>query len=294
MKIAIGPIQYFWPRNTVYEFYEAIADTAVDIVYLGEVVCSKRRNLKLQDWLGLAEQLTNNGKQVILSTLTLIEAESELKTLRKICLQGGYLIEANDVAAVQILRARRRPFITGPFINIYNEKTLELLIRQGLKRWVMPVELSATTLKNILGALNASGRASCVETEVYAYGRLPLAYSARCFTARSHAIPKDSCHYICGNYPEGMQIETQEKQALFTLNGIQTQSANVYNLLSEVSSMKEIGVDVVRLDPQIENMPVVIARFINAIQGNVMLPAESGNFCNGYWYGLEGIKVTQQ
>lgn len=41
------------------------------------------------------------------------------------------------------------------------------------------------------------------EVELFAYGHLPLAYSARCFTARAENLPKDDCQFVCLNYPEG-------------------------------------------------------------------------------------------
>jgi collagenase-like PrtC family protease len=41
---------------------------------------------------------------VVLSTLALLEAESELKRLRAICDQDDYLVEANDMGAVNLLR----------------------------------------------------------------------------------------------------------------------------------------------------------------------------------------------
>ncbi|MCZ7656213.1 MAG: hypothetical protein M5R42_21045 [Rhodocyclaceae bacterium] len=32
MKLALGPLQYYWPRQQVLDFYEAIAAAPVDIV----------------------------------------------------------------------------------------------------------------------------------------------------------------------------------------------------------------------------------------------------------------------
>ena len=75
MKISLGPIYYYWSKERVYDFYKKIAKSKVDIVYLGEVVCSKRREIKLKDWLEIAHQLSAAGKEVVLSTLTLLEAE---------------------------------------------------------------------------------------------------------------------------------------------------------------------------------------------------------------------------
>ena len=83
-KLSLGPLLYYWSRDDVFKFYESIADTAVDIVYLGETVCSKRRLLRTDAWLQLAGLLQEAGKEVVLSTLTLLEANSELCALRKI------------------------------------------------------------------------------------------------------------------------------------------------------------------------------------------------------------------
>jgi collagenase-like PrtC family protease len=77
MRISLGPVQYFWPRETLDAFYEAAAGSDADIVYLGETVCSKRRSFRPEEWLELAASLAARGKEVALSTLTLIEARSE-------------------------------------------------------------------------------------------------------------------------------------------------------------------------------------------------------------------------
>ena len=145
MKLALGPIPYFWPHDKVYAFYERAADWPVDIVYVGETVCPKRRNLKLEDWLALAERLTAAGKEVVLSTLVLLEAESELGALERICSNGRFSVEANDMAAVQLLSGRG-PFVAGPHINAYNGETLALLAECGARRWVLPIELESIQL----------------------------------------------------------------------------------------------------------------------------------------------------
>ena len=143
-KLSLGPILYYWPREDVFKFYESIAETPVDIVYLGETVCSKRRLLRTEAWLKLAALLQGAGKEVVLSTLTLLEANSELSSLQKICNNDQYMVEANDMAAVQMMSGKKS-FVTGPAVNIYNSRTLEVLARSGMKRWTLSVELSKET-----------------------------------------------------------------------------------------------------------------------------------------------------
>ena len=287
-KLTLGPVLYYWSRDDLYEFYRQAAEMPVDIIYLGETVCSKRRSLRTGEWIDLARELSRNtGKEIVLSTLSLLEAESELKTMRRICENGEFLVEANDMAAVQLLSRQKVPFTTGPTVNIYNAETLKVLIRQGLKRWVLPVELSKTTLKQIVNDLPDG-----VETEVFAYGRMPLTLSARCFTARSHNLPKDDCQYKCLDYPDGRLMSTQEKQPFLALNGIQTVSAQTCNLMSEIDELQLSGVHYLRISPQFRHTEKIADTFAKSLRGETIPdiePLAPLGFCNGYWHGESGL-----
>ena len=184
MKLSLGPLQYFWPRARTLALYRMAADWPLDVIYLGETICSKRRELGTRDWIALAEELAGSGKQVVLSSLSLIEAESELGVLMRLVEHGGFWIEANDLSAVQLCRERSVPFVAGPSLNVYNHQALSLLVEDGLRRWVPGVE-QGHQLIGELGDAYRGGGAAMPELEVIAWGRLPLAYSARCFTARA-------------------------------------------------------------------------------------------------------------
>ena len=296
MKLSIGPIQYFWERERVLDFYQQAADSAAEIVYLGEVICSKRRLVKFEDWLAIGDELKQAGKEVILSSLTLLEAASEMSSLKKLCQNESFMVEANDIAAVQLLSSAGKDFVTGPSFNIYNGRSLQLLARKGLKRWVLPVELGLETLKD-LQALRPEG----VETEIFALGRLPLAYSARCYTARSHNLPKDDCQYKCIDYPDGRMLETQEDQEFLVLNGIQTQSALTHQVLDQLAELEALGVDVLRISPQHHGTMRIIEIFDIARNNNditvlseellKLLPLGA---CNGYLVEEAGMDYGSQ
>lgn len=291
MKIALGPVQYYWARVDLLQFYESATEWPVDIVYLGETVCSRRHELRLPDWLEVARMLADAGKEVVLSTQVLLESTQDVAAMRKIAGNGDFMIEANDMGAVH--RLEGKPFVAGPFLNVYNEPTLDVLSGLGARRWVMPLEMGREALARMQAA-----RPAGLQTEVFAYGRMPLAFSARCFTARHRNIPKDNCQYVCMDHPDGLLLQTREGQPFLVLNGIQTQSALVYNLINELDDMRRLQVDVLRLSPQSEHTGRIADLFRQALSGKLsaaqagthMLELMPAGQCNGYWHGRPGLE----
>ncbi|EOL8944838.1 U32 family peptidase [Cronobacter dublinensis] len=290
MKYSLGPVLYYWPKATLESFYEAAAKSSADVIYLGEAVCSKRRGTKAADWLALARTLAACGKQVVLSTLALVQAPSELNELKRYIDNGEFLIEANDFGAVGLAAERGLPFVAGHALNCYNAVTLRLLLKEGMTRWCMPVELSRDWLVNLLEQCDTLGIRDKFEVEVLSYGHLPLAYSARCFTARSEDRPKDECETCCIKYPTGRSMRSQENSQVFVLNGIQTMSGYVYNLGNELTSMSGL-VDMVRLSPMGMETLTVLDTFRANEKGAAPLPLAAHSDCNGYWRRLAGMAL---
>ncbi|GIU02885.1 U32 family peptidase [Shewanella algidipiscicola] len=296
MNISLGPIQYCWSKAQVSAFYQQVASSDIELIYLGETVCSRRRQLKFSDYLELAQILRASGKQVVLSTLALIEAQSEFTALKQQIDNGEFMVEANDMGAVEVAKSLGLPFICGPSINNYNAASLQKLAAWGMQRFVMPLELSKHWLERVLTDLAPRQ----IEVEVFGHGYMPLAHSARCFTARQQGLTKDSCQTICIDYPQGVLAQTQESQPLLRLNGIQTQSASYIDLSDQQQEMERLGVDYFRVSPSslasidlANNLTKSLAKNL-ATKGDSDVSQDNGSetnlACNGYWFGQAGFE----
>lgn len=285
--IALGPLLYYWPREAVLQFYASVADAPVDRVYLGETVCTRRHEIRHAQWLEIAQMLREAGKEVVLCTPVLVESDTDIAWMRRACAQDDYLVEANDLGAVRCMAGR--PFVGGPHLNAYHADTLAWLAGLGAAGCVAPVEMDGATL-----AALAAARPGGMQLEAFVWGRLPLAFSARCFTARHHRLRKDSCEFRCMDYPDGLVAATGEGQAFFTLNGVQTQSATCLDLCGEALAMAAMGVDMLRVSPHSSGTLAVVQQ-LAAIRAGQRAPAPSGitpagaEPCNGYWHGRAGI-----
>jgi collagenase-like PrtC family protease len=278
MRLTLGPLQYFWPRERTLAFYREAASWPLDVIYLGETVCSKRRELRSADWLALAAELAEEGFEVVLSSLALLEAESELANLDRLVDNGRFRVEANDMSAVQRLRERGLPFVGGPTLNVYNHVALQLLCDDGLERLVLGVELGRAVVEEF-----RSTGMTLPELELVAWGRLPLAFSARCFTARALDLAKDDCGFRCIDYPDGLPLATREGESFLTINGVQVQSTEHCDLAPEIAELEAAGIDLLRIYPQAVGTAEIVARFRAAVETR-QAPQRMGS-TSGYWNG---------
>lgn len=289
-SLSLGPVLFNWDAEDKRDFYFRIADeAALDTVYIGEVVCSKRSSFFDPFLPEVAERLERGGKKVVHSMLALILSEREMETVRDLAGMPDLLIEANDIGSIPLLAGR--PHVVGPFVNVYNEGTLEYLAGQGASLISLPWELSAEQLA-------ALAKPNLVELEVQVFGRMPLAVSARCYHARAHGLHKDGCQYVCAEDKDGMDVETLDGEAFLSVNGTQTLSHTISNLIGELDELQQMGINAFRLWPHSSDMVAVTEVFRNVLNGDKTADegrqrleelADFAPFSNGFYYGKEGV-----
>jgi collagenase-like PrtC family protease len=296
-QLTLGPLLFNWPAERWSDFYARIADEApVDRVCLGEVVCSKRLPFYADRIPDAIERLQRGGKTVVLSSLALVTLAREQQLCADLAAGDGFGVEINDLTMLAHL-APGRVFAVGPLVNVYNEGTLGFLAGRGARHVCLPPELPLTSV----ATLAAAGKALGVATEVWAFGRLPLAISGRCYHARLHGLAKDSCQFVCGEDPDGLPVETLDGEDFLAINGVQTLSSAYAGLLGDLEALGEAGVTSLRLSPQDCDMVQVARLFRETLDGRLspgaaqaalagQLPAAV--FANGFLAGRPGAEAV--
>ncbi len=292
--LTLGPVLYNWSPDAWRDFYLQIADEApVEIVYVGEVICSKRAPLFDPHLEQVVTRLENGGKKVIFSTLSETTSNIDRRLMKKIAASVSHMIEANDVSA--LWHIKNRPHFIGPHLNVYNENSLEFFAKEGAKNICLPPEIPASGLANLGKVAAEIG----VDLEVQVYGRIGLALSARCYHARAFDRIKDSCKFICEVDADGMNLHTLEGKSFLTINGIQTQSHTCLNLINEISELAAFGIKNFRISPQSRGTFEAIEAFDGVLNNDLSLREAQRKltasridapFSNGFFYQKSGYE----
>ncbi|PJG54351.1 U32 family peptidase [Bradyrhizobium forestalis] len=260
MQLSLGPVLYNWAPERWRDFYFRIADEApVDVVSVGEIVCSKRSPFFAPHLPAVVERLQNAGKQVLLGSLILVSLRRERRQTEELAAAEGVLVEVNDLTCLRVLAGR--PHAIGPFVNIYNEASAAFHAARGARRICLPPELPLASVATIARAVPD------VTIELFAFGRVPLAISARCYHARLHKLAKDNCRFVCEKDPDGLLLNTLEQQDFLAVNGVQTLSHSCANLLGDAGILRESNVGSLRLSPQDCDMVAVARTFRDVLDG---------------------------
>ncbi|MBK1695702.1 ubiquinone anaerobic biosynthesis protein UbiV [Rhodovibrio salinarum] len=295
--LTLGPLLLHWPGEAWRDFHFRIADEApVDTVALGEVVCPKRWPFNRPYLDAVIDRLQRAGKRVMMSTPALVADDRDATLVRELA-GHGLPVEVNDMAALGLLqRDGIAVESAGPGVNSYNEATLRHLGAQGVSRVLPPPELPRASLLHLAGLQGADAKAPAIE--VQAFGRWPLAISARCYHARAYGRDKATCQFACGADPDGLPVDTLDDQPFLTVNGVQTLSRAYACLAGELDALRQAGVQAFRLLPQDVDMVAVAQVFSGLLEGREETPAALDaleELCgevplaNGYLYDAPGV-----
>jgi collagenase-like PrtC family protease len=277
------------------DFYAALAESPADTIVLGETV-TRGTELKADDWFDLARDLAAEAKEVVLATQALIEVRPVPRARladRPTFWSGGRPRRCTSSPARAVCSVR---------INIYSRAALVEHAALGARRWAAPVELAidAVALVNPPAEPVRSADGTPIATEMFAFGRLPLAFSARCFTARHHRLNKDECEFRCMADADGMLLSSSEGQPFLVLNGTQTQSAATQCLIGEAQALRAAGVTRLRLSPSSNGFATVLSHFEQvmnhgadaaAARQEIEALVPAGGLCNGFAHRKPGLEM---
>lgn len=289
MEIALGPVLFGWSRERLIDFYKEVAEMdSVSRVYIGEVVCARRRGLTIDDMVSIGEGLKAKGKGVVFSTLAVVSNEAELDTIRAIG-ETSFPIEANDVSVFNMVDPRERELYAGPHIKTYNGSAVEFLKTLGVRGVTFPVELSGEAVGENIAVCGD------VEVELFAHGQVPLAFSWRCYTSRAEGIDnKEECVHGCEE--GGIEITTLDGNPVFTINGTSVLSAEAHMLAGVVEELSTMGVKRLRVSPEAENTGRIADIFKARIDGRLgrkeaieeLGVLSKGKLVDGWYHGKAG------
>lgn len=295
MKITLGPIPFLWDKERILSFYKEIADTPASVVYIGEVVCSKRSVLGIKTLSAIAQILEDAGKEVVISTYGLATNKEELDFIESLK-ELPFPVEANNPGTLNIFSNEKRSLIGGPHLAVYNAPTAQFFHNTGINRLVLMPELDRRAIESISHSIP-----SC-EKEIIGFGNLPLAFSWRCYTARAVNLSKSNCAIVCKNYPEGMPLETMDGMSLFNINGTQLISSKKVCMVEQMDVIRKLGIEYIRIIPQMQNTTDIIDIFSKVTEGHLSpqealetlkLYAPEG-ISNGWFYGKPGWEYVEK
>jgi len=292
-ELTVGPLLFNWPAEKFADFYARLADEApVDRVVIGENVCSKREPFYAEKIPAAIERLERGGKKVALASLTLVTLEREKRAARELFVQSEREVEIGDLTCVNFVRPET-PFSIGPTVNVYNEATLAFLATKGARRICLPPELPFASVEFLAKA--AAERS--VGMELWAFGRIPLAISGRCYHARALGLSKDSCQFVCEKDSDGMTVRTLDGADFLAVNGVQTLSHKYANLIGDLDALAQAGATALRLSPHsgdfigvTQTFARVAASEISPQEGLELVrrAAPEAEFSDGFLFGACG------
>ncbi|CAG9268232.1 hypothetical protein [Paraburkholderia unamae] len=135
MKISLGALAARWNRSDSFAFYDAVALSSVDVVYVGIAVRGVQGGLQQRDCLAVARELSSGGKEVVLS----VRAGADLPGSEDAhaWIEDCELpVEVGDARTFRLL-AGKVPLVMGAGMPCASAVELRRLVELGARRRVM-------------------------------------------------------------------------------------------------------------------------------------------------------------
>ena len=156
------------------------------------------------------------------------------------------MIEANDVASINLLAGA--PFVSGPFINTFNEATIDFLVARGA--------VQDRAAGRAVGGGDRDAGAPQPGRDRGA-GR-SAARGCRCRCAAITRAPtgctRTACQFVCELDPDGLAADQLDGKPLLVVNGTQTLSHGYAAAFDDLAPLQAAGVSHFRLSPQTTDM----------------------------------------
>ena len=256
MPVSLAPVRFSWSAKQLKRFYKNAEQWPVDIVYLGETLCAKRRALSWDDWFAIGRDLVAAGKEVVISSNSLHDSNMSISEMQRLCMDNDFVLEVADTGYLQLLQMRHKPHVVGHTINVGTQGKLERFAEQGMLRWVMPREDNAASLLQSLRMAKAYERPRQYQVEATVHGLFTLNASIICSRELSF-VPKRDCKVDCdvGALTRIYRDQTIVDGASFDLRDqmsrIAAWGADVFRVVTTREDMGDILTSVQRAEEQL-------------------------------------------
>ena len=258
---------YLWSRARLLDFYAGSPESPADCVVLGEVVCARRRELRLDDWLALARELTRTGKRVILATQALGGNRGRSAPDRAPRpISPAMPWRPGDASALASHRGRV-PLVLGPHVNASGQAALREHADLGVLRWVPP--LGCRSRRSPISARRDSPCADPTAAPAsHGVGLWPIASVV--LGALLHCAPCQRAPRIgaatCMDDPDGRLVRSTEASRSWCSTAPRF-NRPAYNLLEHDAALASSRATRVRLSPQSSGFTKVIEDFDAVLNG---------------------------
>ncbi|WP_042266861.1 hypothetical protein [Paraburkholderia heleia] len=225
MKISLGALVGRWSRSATMAFYDTVALSSVDVVYIGVAIHGTLAGLQERDCLALAHELALGGKEVVLSVHA-GSANRDADCVHTWIEDTDLPVEVGDAWTLRLL-AGKVPLVIGAGVPCTGGADLKRLLDLGARRWVLPAVCKGEVIQNLAHA--GDGNADC-EIE------LPV-LSPRPFSRWNCRV--ESCSY--------------EGWARHAMPGCDRDASSAHlvpDWASDLDTLRALGVAILRLTPR--------------------------------------------